>query len=125
MLAIWLALHSPELEVRGVSVSYGNTTVEHAYRNAIELLRRAGRRLTLAFGARRPMKRQLAVAQSHDDVAGAGRHLTGARDQFGPGAPGVVQALGDVEQYGGVGGGSLSGHPLVPGPVFVTNHPVA
>ncbi|MGH7700057.1 MAG: nucleoside hydrolase, partial [Gemmatimonadales bacterium] len=49
-LASWLAVCSPELDVRGISVSYGNTTVEHAYRNAVELSRRAGRRLTLAVG---------------------------------------------------------------------------
>ena len=34
MLALFLALASPELDVRGISVSYGNTTVENAYRNA-------------------------------------------------------------------------------------------
>ena len=72
LLAIWLALHSPELDVRGLSVSYGNTTVEHAYRNAVDLLRRAGRRLTLAFGARRPLKRQLAVALETHGPSGLG-----------------------------------------------------
>ena len=43
-LALLLALASPELDVRGISVSYGNTVVEHAYRNTVEIVRRAGRR---------------------------------------------------------------------------------
>src|SRR2546425_349587 len=53
MLALFLALASPELDVRGVTVSYGNTVVENAYRNAVEIMRRAGKRITLGVGARR------------------------------------------------------------------------
>src|SRR3989454_3172425 len=34
MLALLLALASPELDIRGISVSYGNTVVENAFRNA-------------------------------------------------------------------------------------------
>jgi len=54
MLALLLALASPELDVRGISVSYGNTVVENAFRNAVAILRRAGKRTTLAWapGAR-------------------------------------------------------------------------
>jgi inosine-uridine nucleoside N-ribohydrolase len=67
-LALLLSLASPELDVRGISVSYGNTVVEHAWRNAVEILRRAGKRLPLAVGARRPLKRPLAVAnETHGD----------------------------------------------------------
>ena len=46
-LALLLALRSPELDVRGIAVTYGNTTVEQAFRNCVEILRRVGRRLTL------------------------------------------------------------------------------
>src|SRR2546428_10497055 len=68
MLALFLALASPELEVRGITASYGNTVVENAYRNTVEILRRAGRRLTLGVGARRPLKRPLATAhETHGD----------------------------------------------------------
>ncbi len=56
MLALFLALASPELDVRGVTVSYGNTVVENAYRNAVEIMRRAGKRITLGVGARRPTR---------------------------------------------------------------------
>lgn len=72
MLALLLALASPELEVRGISVSYGNTLVENAYRNAVEILRRAGKRTTLAVGARRPLKRPLAVARETHGDSGLG-----------------------------------------------------
>ena len=73
-LALWLALHSPELDVRGISVSYGNTLVENAHRNTVEILRRAGitRRVPIAIGARRPLKRQLAVALETHGESGLG-----------------------------------------------------
>ncbi len=71
-LALWLALTSPELDVRGVCVSYGNTVVENAHRNAVEVLRRLGRRVPIAIGARRPLKRQLAVALETHGASGLG-----------------------------------------------------
>lgn len=71
-LALLLALASPELEVRGISVSYGNTVVENAMRNAVEVVRRAGRRIPLAMGARRPLKRPLAVALETHGPSGLG-----------------------------------------------------
>jgi inosine-uridine nucleoside N-ribohydrolase len=71
-LALQLALASPELDVRGVSISYGNTVVENAHRNAVEILRRMGRRVPLAVGARRPLKRQLAVALETHGASGLG-----------------------------------------------------
>lgn len=71
-LALLLALASPELDVRGIAVSYGNTTVERACRNTVEIVRRAGRRLPLAIGARRPLKRALAVALETHGESGLG-----------------------------------------------------
>ena len=72
LLALLLALASPELDVRGISISYGNTVVEHAHRNAVEIIRRAGKRVTLACGARRPLRRPLAVALETHGVSGLG-----------------------------------------------------
>jgi inosine-uridine nucleoside N-ribohydrolase len=72
MLALFLALASPELDVRGISVSYGNTVVEHAHRNAVEIVRRAGKRVRLACGARRPLRRPLAVALETHGASGLG-----------------------------------------------------
>jgi len=71
-LALLLALASPELDVRGVSVTYGNTVIENSYRNCVEILRRAGRRLPIAVGARRPLKRTLAVAVETHGESGLG-----------------------------------------------------
>ena len=71
-LALLLALASPELDVRGISVSYGNTVVENAHRNAVEVVRRAGKRVPLAMGARRPLKRALAVALETHGASGVG-----------------------------------------------------
>jgi pyrimidine-specific ribonucleoside hydrolase len=72
MLALLLALASPELDVRGITVSYGNTVVENAYRNTVEILRRAGRRTTLGVGARRPLKRPVQVASETHGASGLG-----------------------------------------------------
>src|SRR5438093_8000982 len=72
MLALLLGLASPELDVRGISISYGNTVVENAFRNAVAILRRAGKRATLAVGARRPLKRPLAVARDTHGESGLG-----------------------------------------------------
>jgi len=71
-LALLLALASPELDVRGISVTYGNTVIENSYRNCVEILRRAGRRLPIAVGARRPLKRSLAVAAETHGESGLG-----------------------------------------------------
>ena len=71
-IALLLALQSPELEVRGIAVTYGNTTVENAYRNAIEILRRTSRRLPLAVSARRPLRRALATAPETHGESGLG-----------------------------------------------------
>lgn len=71
-LALLLALNSPELDVRGIAVSYGNTVVEHAHRNALEILRRAGKRLPVAISARRPLVRPLATAHETHGRSGLG-----------------------------------------------------
>ncbi len=73
-LALLLALNSPELDVRGISISYGNTVVENAYRNAVEILRKVKHpvRVPLGIGARRPLKRQLQVADDTHGPTGLG-----------------------------------------------------
>jgi len=71
-LAVLLALASPELAVRGIAVSYGNTILEHAHRNAVEILRRAGARVPVGVSARRPLRRPLAVALETHGESGLG-----------------------------------------------------
>ncbi|PYO93093.1 MAG: nucleoside hydrolase [Gemmatimonadetes bacterium] len=73
-LALLLALNSPELDVRGISVSYGNAVVENAYRNAVEIVRKVKHpvRVPLGIGARRPLKRPLQVADDTHGPSGLG-----------------------------------------------------
>ena len=73
-LALLLALNSPELDVRAISISYGNAVVENAYRNAVEILRRVKHpvRVPLGIGARRPLKRPLQVADDTHGPTGLG-----------------------------------------------------
>ena len=73
-LALLLALNSPELDVRAISISYGNTSIENAYRNCVEILRRAKHRsrITIGIGARRPLRRQLQVAEDTHGPSGLG-----------------------------------------------------
>ena len=73
-LALLLALNSPELDVRAISISYGNAVVENAYRNAVEILRKVKHpvRVPLGIGARRPLKRQLHVADDTHGPTGLG-----------------------------------------------------
>ena len=73
-LALLLALNSPELDVRAISISYGNTVVENAFRNAVEIIRQVKNpgRVTLGIGARRPLKRQLQVADDTHGPSGLG-----------------------------------------------------
>ena len=73
-LALLLALNSPELDIRGITITYGNTVVENAYRNAVEIIRKVKHpvRVPLGFGARRPLKRQLQVADDTHGPSGLG-----------------------------------------------------
>ncbi|HXO85641.1 MAG TPA: nucleoside hydrolase [Gemmatimonadales bacterium] len=73
-LALLLALNSPELDVRGITITYGNTVVENAYRNAVEIIRKVRHpvRVSLGIGARRPLKRQLQVADDTHGPSGLG-----------------------------------------------------
>lgn len=60
--------------MRAISISYGNTTIENAYRNCVEILRRAKprTRVPIGIGARRPLKRQLQVADDTHGPSGLG-----------------------------------------------------
>jgi inosine-uridine nucleoside N-ribohydrolase len=62
-IALLLALASPELELRGVTTTYGNQTLEKTTENALRLLELVGREdVPVAEGADRPLERELVVA---------------------------------------------------------------
>jgi len=62
-IALLLALGSPELELLGVTTTYGNQTLEKTTANALRVLELAGRGdVPVASGAAAPLVRELAVA---------------------------------------------------------------
>jgi inosine-uridine nucleoside N-ribohydrolase len=62
-IALLLALASPEVEVLGVTTTYGNQTLEKTTVNALKVLELAGRTdIAVAAGADRPSMRELVVA---------------------------------------------------------------
>jgi inosine-uridine nucleoside N-ribohydrolase len=62
-IALLLALASPELELLGVTTTYGNQTLEKTTANALRVLELVGRGdVPVAAGAARPLERELVVA---------------------------------------------------------------
>ncbi|HET8812513.1 MAG TPA: nucleoside hydrolase [Gaiella sp.] len=62
-IALLLALASPELELLGVTTTYGNQTVEKTTANALRVLELVGRTdVPVARGASEPLSRPLTVA---------------------------------------------------------------
>jgi inosine-uridine nucleoside N-ribohydrolase len=62
-IALLLALASPEIELLGVTTTYGNQTLEKTTANALRILELAGRTdVPVASGAEHPLARELMVA---------------------------------------------------------------
>ncbi len=62
-IALLLALASPELELLGVTTTYGNQTLEKTTANALRVLELVERTdVPVAAGAERPLERELVVA---------------------------------------------------------------
>ena len=62
-IALLLALASPELELLGVTTTYGNQTLEKTTANALRVLELASRtEVPVASGADEPLERELVVA---------------------------------------------------------------
>lgn len=62
-LALILALHSPELDVKAITSVAGNVTVEHCTRNVFYLLHLLNeRKIPVAEGARKPLAKRLVTA---------------------------------------------------------------
>jgi inosine-uridine nucleoside N-ribohydrolase len=79
-IALLLALASPELELLGVTTTYGNQTLEKTTANALRILELVGRTdVSVAAGAARPLERELVVAS----------HVHGESGLEGPAMPDV------------------------------------
>ena len=62
-IALLLALASPELELLGITTTYGNQTLEKTTANTMRVLELVGRTdVAVAAGADRPLERELVVA---------------------------------------------------------------
>jgi pyrimidine-specific ribonucleoside hydrolase len=62
-IAILLALGSPEVDLLGITTTFGNQTLEKTTANALRVLTLAGRDdVPVAVGAERPLRRPLVVA---------------------------------------------------------------
>src|SRR5262249_15353060 len=62
-IALLLALASPELDLLGVTTTYGNQTLAKTTANALRVLELVGRTdVPVAGGAERPLERELVVA---------------------------------------------------------------
>ena len=71
MVAIMLALASPEIELLGVSTVAGNQTGDKTYSNALRTLTLLGRRdIPVTKGAQRPLLRELTIAPMIHGVSG-------------------------------------------------------
>jgi purine nucleosidase len=71
-LAILLALASPELEIKGLSVVSGNCTVDQGVANALGVLEVLQRNLPVARGADRPLVQPLLLAPETHGGTGIG-----------------------------------------------------
>jgi pyrimidine-specific ribonucleoside hydrolase len=80
-IALLLALASPELELLGVTTTYGNQTVAKTTANALRVLELVGRTdVPVAAGAERPLERKLVVAAHvHGESGLDGTSLPDAR----------------------------------------------
>ena len=72
-LAIMLALASPELDVRGITIVAGNAPLEMGYGNARKVLHFLGREdVPVYLGADRPLKRDYVNALDTHGADGLG-----------------------------------------------------
>jgi purine nucleosidase len=76
VLALLLAARWPRADLRAVTVTFGNTTLDFAVRNARLALRRAGHGALVLQGADRPLVRDLITAKETHGTEGIG-DLTG------------------------------------------------
>ncbi len=107
-IALLLALASPELELLGVTTTYGNQTLEKTTANALRVLELAGRgNVPVAAGASEPLERPLVVAA----------HVHGESGLDGPALPparGAPVTTGAVEWIAATIAASSAPVTLVP-----------
>ena len=97
-IALLLALASPELELLGVTTTYGNQTLEKTTANALRVLELVGRTdVPVAAGADAPLERELVVAVHVHGESG----LDGPALPEASGAPTSSDAVAFIAEYVG------------------------
>jgi len=92
-LALLLAARAPAARLLAVSVSYGNTTIERATRNARLVLARAQCGVPVFSGAAGPLARPLVTAKETHGAEGLGDHDTAPAEPVVPSATSILDAL--------------------------------
>ena len=92
-LALMLAARAPSARLRAVSVSYGNTTLDRATRNARLVLARAGCAAPVFPGADRPLVRPLVTAKETHGPEGLGDHDTAPPEPVAASHTSLLDAL--------------------------------
>lgn len=86
-VALWLALASPELDVRLITVAGGNVGLSHTLRNARAIVGLAGRDIPVVAGAEGPL---LGAFRSETQVHGADGLAGVALPEGAPASPGIA-----------------------------------
>ncbi|HWT09248.1 MAG TPA: nucleoside hydrolase [Roseomonas sp.] len=86
-IALWLALASPELDLRLVTVAGGNVGIEHTLRNARAIVGLAGAAVPVVAGAEGPL---LGAFRSETQVHGADGLAGVALPEGPPATPGIA-----------------------------------
>jgi inosine-uridine nucleoside N-ribohydrolase len=84
VVALALAARSPELEVAGITTTYGNTTLAAATRNARSVLAILDSRIPIYPGSDRPLERPLVTAPGTHGPTGVGHAPVGAEEPVTP-----------------------------------------
>jgi len=92
-LALILAARASRSQLCAVSVSYGNTTLDRATRNARHVLARAGCDVPVFPGADRPLSRPLVTAKETHGPDGLGDHELPPPDPERPTRTSILRAV--------------------------------
>jgi inosine-uridine nucleoside N-ribohydrolase len=92
-LALLLAARWPRVRLLAVTVTYGNTTLDYAARNARLVLSRAPAEVLVLQGSDRPLSRPLVTAKETHGPEGLGDHVVGPPQPLSPSSQALVDAL--------------------------------
>jgi len=92
-LALLLAARWPKCDLRVVTATYGNHTLDTTTRNARHVLERAGGGTLVLQGADRPLTRDLITAKETHGDSGLGDHALSAAPHLAPSPSALRDAL--------------------------------